>query len=276
MLFPVAEDGSQLIRSTGGYVSTLTNLDTGASIRDPLLQQDRLRRPGGRHPAHPFQRIGVRVRLRRRRPLGVRSGLVPGDRLDAVRRGSRRLRARTGTGSRQGPRSLRRLELTARQGPLTSAALVASRHGARPFAPPMSSATPPGLMGIVMPSERPEEDRHDGHSTGPVRPWAPANTPTSTASTCTTRPTGPAGRWSCCTAGSLRARCSGRSSRSWRRTTRSSRWTSRDTDGRPTSIAPSTSSSWPTTSRRSSTTSGSTSRTSSAIRSVAGSRSSRR
>ena len=32
MLFPMAEDGSQLIRSTGGYVSTLTNLDTGASM----------------------------------------------------------------------------------------------------------------------------------------------------------------------------------------------------------------------------------------------------
>ncbi len=32
MLFPMAEDGSQLLRTTGGYVSTLTNLDTGASI----------------------------------------------------------------------------------------------------------------------------------------------------------------------------------------------------------------------------------------------------
>ena len=32
MLFPMAEDGSQLLRSTGGYVSTLTNLDTGASM----------------------------------------------------------------------------------------------------------------------------------------------------------------------------------------------------------------------------------------------------
>ena len=32
LLFPPEEDGSQLLRSTGGYASTLTNLDTGASI----------------------------------------------------------------------------------------------------------------------------------------------------------------------------------------------------------------------------------------------------
>ena len=32
LVFPPESDGSQLTRSTGGYVSTVTNLDTGASI----------------------------------------------------------------------------------------------------------------------------------------------------------------------------------------------------------------------------------------------------
>ena len=32
MFFPLDADGSALVRSTGGYVSTLTNLDSGASI----------------------------------------------------------------------------------------------------------------------------------------------------------------------------------------------------------------------------------------------------
>ena len=32
MFFPPDDDGSQLVRSTGGYVSTVTNLDSGASI----------------------------------------------------------------------------------------------------------------------------------------------------------------------------------------------------------------------------------------------------
>ena len=32
MLFPVEDDGSQLMRSTGGYVSTLRNLDNGNEI----------------------------------------------------------------------------------------------------------------------------------------------------------------------------------------------------------------------------------------------------
>lgn len=49
-----------------------------------------------------------------------------------------------------------------------------------------------------------------------------------------------------CTAGSARARWSGRSFRRWRSTTRSSRWTSRGTVAWPTSVGRSTFASWPT------------------------------